>query len=357
VIAHETLLRSSTAGALCSVPLPCGGRVVGALVAAWRSASELDATRRGELCSAALLTGPILALHDRADASPLRRARATLARWTERHVGEQHSLASALLGAAVLLLAALAFAPAPHRVVAPASLEGRVQRALVAAVPGYIAEANARAGDVVRSGDVLARLDDRDLQLERRKWSSQSAQLETEYREALAGEDRTRVSILGTQIAQASAELGLVDEQLGRTRVIAPFDGIVLKGDLDRSLGSPVEQGDVLFEIAPLDGYRIILEVEDRDIADIGVGQRGRLALSALPGRPLPLRVERITPIATAEEGRNFFRVEAVLEEPTEALRPGMQGIAKIEVGRRRLLWIVAHGMLDWLRLRTWSLL
>ena len=83
----------------------------------------------------------------------------------------------------------------------------------------------------------------------------------------------------------------------------------------------------------------------------------GRLALSALPGRPLPLAVERITPIATAEEGRNYFRVEAVLEEPVEALRPGMEGIAKIDVGRRRLLWIWTHEMLDWLRLSTWSFL
>jgi multidrug efflux pump subunit AcrA (membrane-fusion protein) len=210
---------------------------------------------------------------------------------------------------------------------------------------------------VVRSGELLARLDDRDLRLEQQKWLSQRAQLEKEYREALAAQDRSRVSILGAQIAAAAAQLGLVEEQLGRTRVQAPFDGVVLEGDLDRRLGSPVELGEVLFELAPLDGYRIIVEVDDRDIADVAAGQSGRLALSALPGRTLPLRVERITPIATAEEGRNFFRVEAALEEPSDALRPGMEGVAKIEVGRRRLLWIVTHGLLDWLRLRTWSLL
>jgi hypothetical protein len=67
--------------------------------------------------------------------------------------------------------------------------------------------------------------------------------------------------------------------------------------------------------------------------------------------------VERITPIATAEEGRNHFRVEAVLEEPAPALRPGMEGIAKIDAGRRRLLWIWTHEMLDWIRLSTWSLM
>jgi RND family efflux transporter MFP subunit len=232
-----------------------------------------------------------------------------------------------------------------------------VQRALVAGVAGYLAEANARAGDLVRAGDVLARLDDRDLRLEHRKWASQRAQLEKEYREALAGQDRTRVSILSAQIEQAAAQLGLAQEQLERTSVVAPFDGVVLEGDLEGWLGSPVELGTVLFELAPLDGYRIIVEVDERDIADVAVGQRGRLALSALPGRPLPLVVERITPIATAEEGRNYFRVEAVLEERFAALRPGMEGIAKIDVGRRRLLWIWTHEMLDWLRLLTWSVL
>ena len=244
-----------------------------------------------------------------------------------------------------------------YRISARATLEGSVQRALVAAVDGYILESNARAGDLVKAGHVLARLDDRDLRLEHRRWQSERAQLEKEYRKALAGEDRTQVSILRAQIEQASAQLGLAAEQLGRTTVVAPFDGIVLKGDLDQLLGSPVDRGTVLFELAPLDGYRIIVQVDERDLADVAVGQSGRLALSALPGQPFDLVVERITPISTAAEGRNYFRVEAVLEEPVEVLRPGMMGIAKIDAGRRQLLWIWTHEMFDWLRLRTWSFL
>ena len=86
-------------------------------------------------------------------------------------------------------------------------------------------------------------------------------------------------------------------------------------------------------------------------------GTRGQLALSALPGQKLPLVVERVTPISTNEDGSNYFRLEAALEQPIAALRPGMEGIAKIDVGRRRLIWIWTHEMLDWLRLRTWSVL
>ena len=59
--------------------------------------------------------------------------------------------------------------------------------------------------------------------------------------------------------------------------------------------------------------------------------------------------------MATAAAGSNHYRVEARLDEPMDALRPGMVGIAKVDVGRRRLLWIWTHRMFDWLRLGAWS--
>ena len=74
-----------------------------------------------------------------------------------------------------------------------------------------------------------------------------------------------------------------------RTRLVAPFDGVVVKGDLTQSLGSPVAKGDVLFEVAPLDGYRVILSIDERDISDVREGGRGRLAKS----RDTPLAIWR----------------------------------------------------------------
>jgi RND family efflux transporter MFP subunit len=355
--AHEDLLRDTGDGALCTLPLAAHGRAVGALTFEWSRASAIDERTRGRVRDAGLLCGPILALMGRAEAGALERARGALLCWSDRVFGSDRVLAARAAAVAALLLLGLMLVPAPYRVTARATLEGRVQRALVAGVDGYVAEAHARAGDLVHAGDVIARLDDRDLRLERRKRESEKAQLEREYREALAGQDRTQVSILRAQIDQAAAQLDLVDEQLGRTSVVAPFDGIILEGDLDRSLGSPVELGVVLFELAPLDGYRIILEIDGRDIADVAVGQRGRLALAALPGRTQSLVLERITPVSTTEDGRSYFRAEAVLEQPIAALRPGMEGIAKIDAGRRRLLWIWTHGLIDWLRLWAWSFL
>jgi multidrug resistance efflux pump len=220
---------------------------------------------------------------------------------------------------------------------------------------GYILEARARAGDVVRKGDVLAALDDRDLRLERQKLLSQAAQQESERRQATAEGNRARARILEAQSGQVQAQLALVDEQIARTRLVAPFDAVVVKGDLSQSLGAAVERGNVLFELAPLDTYRVIMKVDERDIADVAVGQAGRLALASMPNEEISLEVDKITPVSVVSEGRNYFRVEAVAKGATDRLRPGMEGVGKIQVERRRLIWIWTHKLVHWLRMWVWS--
>jgi len=129
----------------------------------------------------------------------------------------------------------------------------------------------------------------------------------------------------------------------------------VVSGDLSQLLGTPVEQGKVLFQIAPLDAYRVILEVDERDIAQVRVGQEGELALSGIPAHPMHFAVKQITPVSTAQEGRNYFRVEAKLDDPSARLRPGMEGVGKIDIGSRKLIWIWTHSLVDWLRLWAWK--
>jgi len=353
---HEALVQQGGISAALTVPMASDGKIVGAISFEWTSAGRpLDAATC-QLCEdVAALLGPALVLQREAGASLLERCRMFVAaRWAE--LSEPGRATPKLVFAtALLLLGVFVFARGDYRLTAEARLEGRVQRVIVAGLDGYIAEANARAGDIVSEGQVLGRLDDRDLLLERRKWAGRGDQLRKEYREALAVHDRAQVNIISAKIAQARAQLELLEENLLHTRLVAPFDGIVVQGDLSQSMGSPIQRGDVLFEVAPLDGFRIVLEVDERDIANAVVGQRGRLTLSALPGKPLPLVVERVTPVATAEDGRNFFRVDAQLEEPAPGLRPGMEGVAKIEVGERRLVWIWTHSLVDWLRLWAWT--
>jgi RND family efflux transporter MFP subunit len=230
-----------------------------------------------------------------------------------------------------------------------------VQRAAVAPFDGHIIQADVRAGDTVRAGQILARLDDRDLRLEQTRLSAEREQLLRRQRQALAAQDRAAMVVIAAQIAQTEAQLSMITDRLGRAEVVAPFDGVVVSGDLTQLLGAPIEQGKVLFQIAPLDSYRVILEVDERDIDAVAVHQRGTLTLSGLASRPLDFRVRQITPVSVAQDGRNFFRVEAAIESPSDRLRPGMEGVGKIAVGERNLFWIWTHSLTDWLRWWIWK--
>ena len=82
-------------------------------------------------------------------------------------------------------------------------LEGKIQRSITVPLAGFLTEAPVRAGDIIAQDQILARLDDRDLRLERLKWASQRSQQEREYSQAIASRQRTEARILEAQIAQA----------------------------------------------------------------------------------------------------------------------------------------------------------
>ncbi|PLW82818.1 diguanylate phosphodiesterase [Kineobactrum sediminis] len=354
---HAELLRSSGEGAVCSIPFATGEAIIGAITFEQPARAYFDSETL-RLCEyATLLLGPLLDVRRKDDRSLFSKALDSARVTIQQLIGPHHTGLKLAVTSIVFLVLFFTFMTGEYRVTADATLEGAVQRAIAVPISGFVAEANIRAGDVVKEGDVLFTLDDRDLRLERLKWVGQRSQHRREYSEALAARERARVNILNAQIEQADAQVALVEEQLLRTQVIAPFDGFVVSGDLSQSLGAPLERGEVVFELAPLDDYRIVLEVDERDIGFVALQQPGELALTGVPGRSLPIRVDRITPIAAAAEGRNFFEVEASLQDaslPT-SLRPGMQGVGKVLVGERKLAWIWTHKIIEWWRMFIWS--
>jgi RND family efflux transporter MFP subunit len=300
-----------------------------------------------------MLLGPILALKRENERGEWQRAREALAGGARALFGPHHPGLKLLAVLAAVAVLFCSLATGEYRVAAKTVIEGEVQRAAVAPFDGYVAESRVRAGDNVAKGQLIARLDERDLRLERTRLESERQQLLGKHRQALATLDRATMAMVAAQISQTDAQLSLVEDRLSRASLVAPFDGVVVSGDLSQMLGTPVEQGKVLFQIAPLSAYRVILEVDERDIAQVRVGQSGELALSGIPDQALRFSVKQITPVSTAQDGRNYFRVEAQLDASAR-LRPGMEGVGKIAVGERKLIWIWTHPLLDWLRLWAW---
>jgi RND family efflux transporter MFP subunit len=302
-----------------------------------------------------MMLAPLLAQRRAAQRSLVQHARASV-RGAVGHWFDDSFLGwKFVAAAAVLLLVLSALVPIPFRVTAPSVVEGEVQRSAAAPFQGFIRQAHVRAGDVVRSGQVLATLEDKDLQLERARWEADLEVALRKEREAMAAANRVEVRLAGAQANQARAQLELAQEKLKRVQITAPFDGVVVRGDLSQQLGSPVEQGKVLFELAPLDAWRVILKVDERDIAHVQANQEGDLVLAGLSGVRQRFTVKRVTAVAVAEEGRNHFRVEAELKAHDVKLRPGMEGVAKVEVGSASAFWVATHRLGDWLRLTLWE--
>jgi len=323
-IQNSALLESSDSQSICTIPIVSDGELVGAFLLEHDDPHHFDAAKMAFYEAVVALTGALLYdkyLHDRSTTEKFFAEAARLRReFTDRD--KRWRTAAMFLLAVFLTLPFLL--NGHYRVTADATLEGSVQRVVASPVAGYILESSARPGDIVV------------------------------YRSAIAEHDSPRVAIVKAQIDRATAELQLTEQRLERVRIVAPTDGMIVNGDLSQQLGAPVEKGQRLFEIAPLAEYRVMLEVDEREVGALRPGQSGQLALVGLPGTTLPLTVERITPISSQAEGRNFFIVEARLEETPEPLRPGMDGIAKVAIGDRRLAWIWTHKLTDWLGLTVW---
>jgi hypothetical protein len=354
---HERLASEHGNGSLLTVPMAGSGEFAAAL-ACERPGSMPFERADVELCqSVAAVVARILELKKQNERPLAMRIKDAAQEQARRLVGPRYFKRKLVLGVVALALLFFSFATGDYRVTAPATLEGAVRRTLAAPFDGYIASAHARAGDVARADAVLATLDDRDLRLERLKWASQYAQYVKQHQEAVANRDRAKAQILQALYEQAYAQVNLLDEQLARAAVKAPFDGIIVKGDLSQSLGSGVKRGDVLFEITPLESYRVIVDVDEREIADVAPGQKGRLILASIADQSFPFTVVNVTSVTTAREGRNYFRVEGLLDQAGDRLRPGMEGVGKIEIERRRLVWIWTHRLTNWVRLFVWTYL
>jgi RND family efflux transporter MFP subunit len=353
--AHGALARETGDGCIVTLPFAHHGDSVGAVTLERAATAPFD-KRTVEILERALaLLAPVMLLMRHDEMGLVRRSWRSASRSVKTLLGPaRYGLKlTAIIG--VLASIFLATATGDWRVTADAVIEGRVQRTIAAPIDGFIKSAEARAGDIVVAGQPLGMLDDSDLKLERLKWETLRQQMVSESRDAASQRNRAEVSIIAARIEQADAELELLDEQLARTRISAPFDGVVIEGDLSQRLGTPVTRGDELFRVAPLDDYRVVLRVDERDIAAVSGGEAGSLVLASMPDRRFELTIERVTSVSTAEDGSNYFRVEASLSEPGATLRPGMEGVGKIELGEARLAWIWTRELFAWLRLKTWT--
>ena len=189
--------------------------------------------------------------------------------------------------------------------------------------------------------------------LERLKWVTER-QRRIEFEQAMGERNRADGNITSAESSKPKRKSGSSTSNcrapaLPRRSTASSYPAISLRRSAHRCSADKN-----CFEIAPLDSYRVALEVDESQIGDIAIGQKGRLVVTSLPDEVFPLAVNKITPVAKAHDGHNFFRVEARSNDAASQLRPGMRGAAKIDVDGRRLVWIWTQSFIDWVALFAW---
>lgn len=239
---------------------------------------------------------------------------------------------------AVCLFIAFVTVPVDERISAQFSIEAVEKHVLVAPGNGYLKAVFVTAGDRVSEGEVLAALDDQKLKLQQSRWHSELRQNRQDLARALSVRDRMEISRLKAKGLLINAEIQHLAIQLERYKLRSPLSGVVLSGQWMDSMGAAVELGDVLFEIGNDTHHRLVLNVSEKKVANIRPGQSVGFRLTAAPDLSLRGQVTAALPVAFVKDGRNYINVHAsVTETDKTSLRPGMTGVAKIQVGRRTM--------------------
>ena len=260
--------------------------------------------------------------------------------------------------AAILCIAAiffLVFAQGEFRAKAPFALEATRQQVIPAPFDGYIKSVDVEVGDTVQGGTtVLGSLDTAELRLSLAAAKAEKAGYLKQSSAAMRDSETAKAQIAQADADRAQAQIELLEYQIGQASLVSPLGGVVVKGDLKRQIGAPVKTGDVLFEVCPLEALRAELLVSEEEIFDIKVAQEGVLATASYPGQQIRFVVERINPIAEVVNQRNVFKVRVQLRQTYSWMRPGMEGVAKVSVGRRSYAWMWSRKIVNWIRMQLW---
>ena len=213
-----------------------------------------------------------------------------------------------------------------HRIRRNISLSGTVdtrRTSIVASeVEGLVVELAAREGDLVREGAALVRLrrQDLELRLAARKADLVEAEARLELAERTQERRRelfesdvisrerlddatTELAAWQGRVASLEAEIAQVEDDLERSVVRAPFNGVVVEEHTQ--VGEWIPVGGPVLRLQDVDELEVELDVPERYFARLGSGAPARITFEALPGVEIEGKIGAVIPRAD-RESRTF---------------------------------------------------
>ena len=248
-----------------------------------------------------------------------------------------------LIAAVIAIIVLVLSWPVRYRIACECELHPVVRRYVAAPFDGRLEKNFVAPGDIVSAGDVLARIDARDITWELSGKRAEVHRVTKERAGYLAGHESGKVELANLELDRLKLEIERLEHRVENLVIRSPIPGIVVDGDLSKSEGVPLDQGKPLFEIAPLDQMVVEVWVPEDDVRFMEIGLPVKVQLDAYPLAERNAHVERIHPRAQQKDHDNVFIVEAVITNDEGSLRPGMHGDAKIISARKSLGWVLFH--------------
>ena len=337
LLAHRQLAVAMGATGLISVPLLRGAQPCGAVVTTTETVRAESVLRL--LSAAAEPLGGALHLLDQIPQGRwqtwVKRGRTWLSKtgWLV--------LAGLVMAAGVLAI------PVPHEVVSPCILQPVIRRFVPAPFDGRLERSLVEPGDMVEDGQVLARLEGRELELEISQTLSDLHRVSKEHDGQLAEKEFGKAEVSRYEMERLQGKVELLESRASQLEIRSPLDGMILTGDLRKLEGAPLRIGQTLFEIAPLAEMTAEIQVSDAEISFVAAQQPVTMRFESYPEREWTGVIARIHPRAEMRQQSNVFIAEVEIPNETATLRPGMAGRSAIRINNRPLAWVLLHKVWD----------
>jgi hypothetical protein len=243
----------------------------------------------------------------------------------------------------IAIMAGLYAIPIPHNVNGNCELQPVTRRFVAAPFDGTLDKTLVEPGDVVEKNQLLARMDDREINLELAGADAEHHRASKERDTHLAKQDIADAQLARYEMERLKLRQRLLTHRSENLEIRSPIAGLVIDGDLKRSEGIPLATGDTMFEIAPIDRMVVEIAIPETDIAHAKVGQDVSVSLEGVRGQSLTGKLVRIHPRSEMKDDEHVFIGEVEFDNPEGRLLPGMHGHASIDSGFEPMGWIVFH--------------
>lgn len=260
-----------------------------------------------------------------------------------------------LVAAAGAIVIFFAVVPWPLRVEGDAVVAPVHSAQLQPELEGVVSKVYVHEGDHVARGQVLAELADWDVRAKLAQAQAKYQATLLQVNRALAANNGTEAGVQRVQADYWKSEVERSQEELDRTRLRSPIDGVVSTPHVENMTGRRLQFGDTFAEVVDTTRAIVDVAIDDGEASLLRVGEPASIKLNSFPTRVFRGDVVIVSPKGTVQGESRVFFARVAVPNPDGAIRAGMEGRSKVRTGWYPAGYAFFRKPLLWLYSRIWT--